>query len=250
MSTHRRLAVGGFAHGDRYNSARPGYPPDAVDFFVETFGLDPTSHVLDLGAGTGIFARQLLGHVGRLTAVEPSASMRATFASETPGVEILDGSDVDIPLGDDEVDAVFVAQAFHWFDAPRALLEIHRVLRPGGHLGLIWNERDTQTPWIRDLNHAMQWDVRGPYNPDVDFGAILARGPFHDVRRDVFRHREALAHTQVLQRVLTTSYVTLMDDDERASVVGDVAAVLASLADPVDVPYVSNVYTALANDVE
>jgi SAM-dependent methyltransferase len=250
MSDRRELADGGFAHGARYNGARPGYPRDAVDFFVTTFSLDATSHVLDLGAGTGIFTRQLLGHVGRVTAVEPSVSMRASFEAETPGVEIRDGSDVAIPLGDDVVAAVFVAQAFHWFDAPHALLEIHRVLRPGGHLGLIWNERDTQETWIRDLNHAMRWDVHFPYDPGVDYAAIVASGPFHDVTRRVFRHRESLSHAHVVQRVLTTSYITLMGDDERAALLKDVGSVLVAMDDPIEMPYVTNVYAATANHDE
>ena len=142
------LAVRGFANGLLYNSARPDYPIEAVEYLVATLHLDTSSRVLDLGAGTGIFSRQILAHVGRLTAVDPSASMRESFRAATPGVEILDGSDVSIPLGDASVDAVFVAQAFHWFDAPEALLEIRRVLRPDGGLGLVWNERDESVPWI------------------------------------------------------------------------------------------------------
>ena len=114
----RDLASSGFANGPLYNSARPNYPTPAIDYFVATFGLNHGSRVLDLGAETGIFSRQILAHVGRLTAVDPSASMRESFRAATPGVEILDGSDVSIPLGDASVDVVFVAQAFHWFDAP------------------------------------------------------------------------------------------------------------------------------------
>jgi ubiquinone/menaquinone biosynthesis C-methylase UbiE len=242
-------AACGFAEGGLYNAARPGYPPEAMDFFVEVFGLNDASHVLDLGAGTGIFTRQLLARVGRLTAVEPSESMRATFAIETPGVEILDGSDVAIPLGDREVAAVFAAQAFHWFDSPRALREIHRVLVPGGGLGLIWNERDTEVSWIRELNHAMLWDVRQPYDAGVDFGAIVSAGPFRDVRRETYRHAQLLTQGQVLQRVLTTSYITLMGDSEREALIDDVAAVVSQLPDLVEMPYATNVYVAFARDV-
>ena len=175
--------------------------------------------------------------------------MRATFAIETPGVEILDGSDVAIPLGDREVAAVFAAQAFHWFDSPRALREIHRVLVPGGGLGLIWNERDTEVSWIRELNHAMLWDVRQPYDAGVDFGAIVSAGPFRDVRRETYRHAQLLTQGQVLQRVLTTSYITLMGDSEREALIDDVAAVVSQLPDLVEMPYATNVYVAFARDV-
>jgi SAM-dependent methyltransferase len=246
MAYDENLAVGGFAHGDLYNAARPGYPDTAMRYFVRAFGLDARSHALDLGAGTGIFTRQLLGHVGRITAVEPSPSMRATFIAQTPGVEILDGSDVAIPLDDGSVDVVFAAQAFHWFDHEHALAEIRRVLAPGGGLGLMWNERDTDVEWIRELNRAMLWDERQPYDASVDFGSIVAAGPFVRVEKSTFRHDDLLTHNQILQRVMTTSYITMMDESHREELTTDVAAVLRSLSDPVAMPYATNVFTAFA----
>ena len=243
------MATEGFAQGDSYNASRPGYPEDVITHFVRALGLDARSHVLDLGAGTGIFTRQLLAHVGRITAVEPSASMRATFARETSGVPVLDGSDEAIPLADHSVAAVFAAQAFHWFTPSLALPEIHRVLEPGGGMAMVWNERDTEVAWIRDLNHAMLWDVHQPYDAGIDFGAIVATGPFDDVTKSVFRHTHVLTHSQVLQRTLTTSYITMMDEAQRHSLGEDVMAVLAPLPDPIEMPYVTNAYVAFAREV-
>ena len=248
MVSKDELAIDGFAHGDSYNAARPRYPDEAITYFVRAFDLDTRSHVLDLGAGTGIFTRQLLAHVGRISAVDPSASMRATFALETPGVPILEGGDEAIPLADHSVSAVFAAQAFHWFNPHPALLEIHRVLTPGGGLGLIWNERDTEEAWIRDLNHAMLWDVYQPYDASIDFGAIVAEGPFRDVTESTFRHTSTLTHNQVLQRTLTTSYISLMDEEQRRALSADVMSVLAPLPDPVAMPYVTNAFVAYALD--
>ena len=247
MANDKELAVSGFAQGDSYNAARPGYPDEAIEHFVRAFGLDARSHALDLGAGTGIFTRQLLTHVGRITAVEPSSSRRATFVAQTPGVEILEGSDVAIPLGDGSVDVVFAAQAFHWFEPTHALPEIRRVLVPGGGLGLMWNERDTDVEWIRELNHAMLWDERQPYDASIDFGGIVASGPFDRVEKTTFHHEDLLTHNQLLQRVMTTSYVTLMDASRRESLAQDVAQVLRPLSDPVSMPYVTNVFTAFAS---
>src|SRR5277367_551785 len=91
------LAQSGFANGDLYNAARPNYPAEALDYFAETFSLDPSMRILDLGAGTGIFTRQIRPYVGRVTAVEPSASMRASLEASGVDAVVLDGSDVAIP---------------------------------------------------------------------------------------------------------------------------------------------------------
>jgi ubiquinone/menaquinone biosynthesis C-methylase UbiE len=240
------LAAKGFNNGDLYNAARPNYPLEAIEFLVSTFGLNEGSAVLDLGAGTGIFTRQLLPYVGQLIAVDPSSSMRASFQASTPGVEILEGSDVAIPLASGAIDAVFVAQAFHWFDAPRALQEIHRVLRGGGGLGLIWNERDESVDWVAELTRAMEWDVRQPYKVGMDFSRIVAAGPFVDVQRVRFSNAQTLTHEGLTQRVLTTSYLAAMSAEERAPLMTNVATVIDKLPEPVVMPYVTDVYCARA----
>jgi SAM-dependent methyltransferase len=240
------LGAQGFAQGALYDAARPRYPDEAVALVVERFALDQRSRVLDLGAGTGIFSRQVRPFVGALTAVEPSASMRETLTLTTADVEVLDGSDVAIPTPDAQFEAVVVAQAFHWFDAPRALIEIHRVLVPGGGLALLWNERDTRVAWIRDFDHAMLWDEFQPFDSRVDYGAVVADGPFDDVERRSCRHRQRLTHDQVRQRVASTSYVTLMGEDERSGLLARVTRVLEGQPDPVEMPYVTDVITAVA----
>lgn len=247
MNEKKKLAATGFNDGASYNSARPSYPDEAIEYFVETLGLDGHSRVLDLGAGTGIFSRQLIPHVGQLIAVDPSASMRGAFRASTPDVEVLDGSDVDIPIDTASVDAVFVAQAFHWFDAPLALVEIHRVLRPSGGLGLIWNERDESVEWVHELTRAMQWDTRAPYLVGTDHSVVVAQGPFVDVQRVNFRTSQTLTHEGLTQRVLTTSYIAAMGEEERRSTMNVVATVIDQLPDPVELPYVTDVYSARAS---
>lgn len=240
------LAAQGFANGERYNAARPDYPVEALEYFVATFGLTQATHALDLGAGTGIFTRQLLPLVGRVTAVDPSASMRASLEASGAEVDVLEGSDVAIPLGDASVDVAFVAQAFHWFDAPRALDEIHRVLVPSGGLGLIWNERDESVEWVAELSRAMLWDVKQPYRVGTDFAEVVARGPFVNVERIKFRHSQTLLREGLYQRVMTTSYISALDGEPLDALMKNVAVVVEQLPEPIILPYITDVYSARA----
>lgn len=128
---------------DLYERARPSYPEEAARWLVR----NGARQVLDLAAGSGKFTRVLdrLGY--EVTAVEPLDGMWAVLAERSPGVRVLAGRAEEIPLPDDSVDAVTVAQAWHWFDQRAAAAEVARVLRPGGSLGLVWNEQ-IETDWL------------------------------------------------------------------------------------------------------
>ena len=117
----RAAAAEGFQQGaEAYEASRPSYPPDAVAHILEVTGLGPGRRVLDLAAGTGKLTRLLVPSGADVVAVEPVAAMRETLTRALPDVEALDGTAEAIPLGDASVDAVTVAQAFHWFDAAPA----------------------------------------------------------------------------------------------------------------------------------
>lgn len=148
---HQKAATGFDRAGDQYERGRPEYPIDAIEFLVAKFNLNAASNVVDLGAGTGKFTKLLLPTKAKIIAVEPVGGMRKKFSDLLPDVEMLDGSAEEMPLADQSVDAVIVAQAFHWFNGPVALKEIHRVLKPNGKLGLIWNARDESLDWVSEL---------------------------------------------------------------------------------------------------
>ena len=120
---------------DDYERGRPGYPSEVVAIP----GVPSASTVLDLGAGTGKLTRLLVTAFRRVVAVEPADAMRRVLERLCPEAQVLAGSAEEIPLADASVDAVFAAEAFHWFDGERALVEIARVLRPRGALVVMWN---------------------------------------------------------------------------------------------------------------
>jgi SAM-dependent methyltransferase len=117
---------------EAYDRGRAGYPPAILD------GIEAET-VLDLAAGTGKLTALLAERYPEVVAVEPVAAMRALLERNVPGVRALDGTAEAIPVGDESLDAVFVAEAFHWFDSAAAGRELERVLRPGGWLVVCFN---------------------------------------------------------------------------------------------------------------
>jgi SAM-dependent methyltransferase len=122
-----------------YELGRPEWPEELIERVVAGLELAPEASVLDLGAGTGKLTRALVRRFGRVIAVEPDEAMLAVLAEVVPDVDARAGNAEAIPLEDASVDAVFSAEAFHWFSTRKALGEIVRVLRPRGGLAVFWN---------------------------------------------------------------------------------------------------------------
>ena len=243
------VAAGGFGAGaDAYERGRPGYADDVVAWLVRQLGIAPDTTVLDLAAGTGKLTRVLERPGVRVVAVEPVAAMRAKLREACPEVEALEGTADAVPLPDASVDAVTVAQAFHWFDPATALAEIARVLRPGGALGLAFNERDASEPGVAELSRIIRWDERDrwrvPYTVEVDWAAVIAEhGPqFGPVERYDSGYHQALDPDTLVARVLSTSYIATLPAVEQADIELRVRELAEPLGDRFDLPYVSVAY--------
>jgi SAM-dependent methyltransferase len=227
-------AATGFQRGAAdYEKARPSYPPAVLD------ALPASGAIVDLAAGTGKLTRLL---PGRVVAVEPVHAMRTVAATFAP---TLAGTAELLPLRDACVDAVTVAQAFHWFDASRALAEIARVLRPGGTLLLVWNDRDERVPWVRAFSTIVHAHDTGAYESDVDYAPVVAAsGCFTPLeRRDADNRQRDVTIDVVVERALSTSYIASASADVQAEVERDVRALLAGVDEPFDFPYVTRIHT-------
>ena len=139
---------------DNYAKYRPAYPPGLVELLVRETGLQPDWPLADIGSGTGILTQLLLRNGNEVFAVEPNREMRAaaeSVLSNEPRFKSVDGTAENTTLPDCSVRGVLVAQAFHWFDGPKAVTEFRRILQSGGFIALIWNARDTSaTPMMKE----------------------------------------------------------------------------------------------------
>lgn len=217
---------------DAYDRGRPPYPPAAVAWLSDELGVTPASTVLDLAAGTGKLTDALLPLARHVVAVEPVAEMRRVLAARRPQVEVLAGRAEAIPLADASVDTVFVAAAFHWFDADAALAEIHRVLRPGGGLGLLWNRPEwANEDWYAEFTTMLDRAREEQEAPNRyvagEWRVALERAPaFGPVRKREFRHVHRVTRDGFLARVASWSVFAVLPDRERDELLAAVAGLL------------------------
>lgn len=234
------VAARGFGAGAQsYEAARPGYPDEAVDILRADVRIHPSTKVLDLAAGTGKLTRRLLELGADVLAVEPVDAMREQLHAVLPDVEVLDGTSEAIPAPDASVDVVTVAQAFHWFDAPAALAEISRVLRPDGRLAILWNERDERTPWVAEMSRIIRWHERtvSRYQHVAWAEVVAASGRFTPLQERTVSWNQPMTRELLAERVRSISYIAAMPAGERERLAAEVVDLVRRLPEPFPLPY-------------
>jgi SAM-dependent methyltransferase len=221
---------------DQYERGRPGWPREAV----ELLDLPPAATVLDLGAGTGKLTRLLATVFGGVVAVEPADAMRRVLAARCPQAEARPGIAQAIPLPDGSVDAVFAAEAFHWFDDDRSLAEIARVLRPGGALALLWNLPGG--PWEPPIAavEALLYerlpkgdfdydplDLDGPRRADAEWRGSFAAAGFEPVRHTRIANPQSLDRDGLVAFFASMGWIADLDDDERLPLLDEMRSLLS-----------------------
>lgn len=196
-----------------YVRYRPGYPPAVLRLLEEECGLSPASVVADVGSGTGILSELFLKSSNRVYGVEPNREMReageSLLASYANFVS-LDGRAEETTLDDRSVDFVTGGQAFHWFDPPRARREFMRVLRPGGWVVLVWNDRRTAgTPFLEEyerllLEYGTDYkEVSVKYAEESMLAALYGPG---DMRTKSFDNEQVFDFEGLRGRLTSSSY--------------------------------------------
>ena len=196
---------------------------------------------MDLGAGTGKLTRQLVPTGARVIAVEPLEGMRAELERVVPEAEVLDATAEAIPLEDGSADAVVAASAFHWFRIEEAAPEIHRILRPGGALALIWNHRDPTHPLHQELNELLEPLRAGAPGQNDWLRPLEASGLFGQREERTFPHSQVLDVEGLVERVTSVSFVSLLPEPERRKVQEAVRELANGLTEPFVFPYRSEV---------
>lgn len=246
-------AVRGFDRAARsYERGRPGYPEAAVRYLARDLGLRPRRTVVELASGTGKFTRSLMTTGATVVPVEPTRGMREEFTRQFPAFPVLDGIAEAIPVPERFADAIVCAQAFHWFRPGAALKEAARVLVPGGGIGLVWNIRETSTPWVRELNRVVyRYRDRVPRSRERGWKSFFARGrsPFGTLTRKSFPSVQRLDLPTLVERFLSVSYVAVQSASEQRRIAQEIREIVRH--DPLtrgrshfDLPYQTEVYVS------
>jgi SAM-dependent methyltransferase len=202
---------------ETYARHRPDYPEAALDLILAQVAWDGGEGepplLVDVGSGTGISARQFARRGVRVIGVEPNEAMRQKAEREPiadfPPPEYRPGTAEDTGLPAGAADLVVAAQAFHWFDPERALAEFARILRPGGVVALMWNERDEADAFTAAYGVVMRTGPDAPLleGGRVRAGEMLGDNPlFAGYRREEFSHGQELDEEGVLGRAFSASY--------------------------------------------
>jgi SAM-dependent methyltransferase len=196
-----------------YLRYRPRYPAAVLEPLKTDCGLLPQSVIADIGSGTGMLAQLFLANANPVFGVEPNQEMRQAgerLLQSQPGFTSIAGTAEATTLAEQSIDIVTAGQAFHWFDRARCRKEFRRILRPGGWVVLVWNDRRTEsTPFLRDyeqllLDHATDYDQVNHKRVDV---AALRDFYGAEPSRRVFPNYQHFDAASLKGRLLSSSYV-------------------------------------------
>jgi SAM-dependent methyltransferase len=246
---HPTASDGFGAAAHAYERSRPDYPTEAIDRLTRELEIERGCLVLDLGAGTGKLTRMLTPTGARVVALEPVEPMRHRFSEALAGLPLVGGMAEALPFDEETFDAVVAAQAFHWFQADRALAEVSRVLRPQGRLGLLWNVRNETVPWVKELTRVIEpYEARAPREHWKAWRGAFSRSDlFGTLHQRRFPHEQRLRPEGLVERVASMSFIASLPAAERKTVFEQVRGLATTHPDltgreEFTLPYITELY--------
>lgn len=215
---HPTAAKGFGAAAELYQQARPSYPQEVISWLRNDLNLGSSSDVVDLAAGTGKFTTYIKQVTSHVIAIEPVEQMQQQFIELHPDISIKTAYSHRLPLETARYDAVLCAQAFHWFANVETLQEVHRVLKPEGHLGLIWNQRDTGVDWVQAIAELIfPFEKDTPRYHSGQWKHVFQRQAWFKLDSEHhFSHQHIGSVEQVVSnRILSSSFIAALPTEQQ-----------------------------------
>ncbi|MBO9150796.1 class I SAM-dependent methyltransferase [Chitinophaga sp. GCM10012297] len=238
---------------ESYAAYRPDYPAEMVGFLQGKYNLGPGKPIADVGAGTGISTALFLKAGYAVFAVEPNTPMleKATeMLGKYPGFHAVNGSAENTTLGSESVDAVIAAQAFHWFNPQQSKNEFLRILRPGGIVALIWNERRVHSDFEKDYEALINRhgkDYIKVRHRNIDMEHIAAFFSPHAVELNTFTNAQVFGLEGLKGRLSSSSYMPLSTEAGYAEMMEDLEKLFARFSENgrITISYETKVYSGI-----
>jgi len=249
-SLHPAAQQGFSAAAELYQQVRPNYPVDIIHWLKQDLAINPQAKVIDLGSGTGKFLPYLKHVTPNIVAIEPVTEMLEQLKIVHPDVHTLQAKSDQIPLAPNSIDAVLCAQSFHWFANHETLHEIHRILKPQGHLGLIWNQRDESVSWVKalaDLLVLLEGDT--PRYQSGQWKKVFETQQLFQLEtsKTFIQQQTGTVENVVSKRLLSTSFIAALPKNEQLKLKQQFEHIVFEHTakqpqDEINFPYITYVY--------
>jgi SAM-dependent methyltransferase len=205
-----------------YVRYRPGYPPEVLATLQTECALTSRSVIADAGSGTGLLAKLFLENGNQVYGVEPNKEMREAgenFLRDLPNFVSVAATAEATTLPPHSVDFITAGQAAHWFDAKKARMEFVRILKPGGWVVLVWNDRETDaTPLLADYENLLEAycpEYAESRSKGIEASKVERFFSPAGMHVRTFPSRQVFDYQGLEGRLLSSSYSPLPDDPQR-----------------------------------